>query len=259
LVAKVPAKFNDKPLPKKTPQLDKGKGRKISSDPEDMPVKVVPVKYGPHKPVGAKVPAKAGPLLPITISWRKREPRDTPESTLTDVSNDDKPLPSIRVKRRSPNLDKGKGRKMGSEPEETQEKHDSDDEEKTRIRKSILSTGELRDPFCKRCVRLRINCRAQVGGRACVDCAQVKMKCEDFGAYVGDETDVEKKGKASQAKVKTLPEPLSPASPGRSKPAKKTTVKQTGQKNTGKQQKKDPRRPTVKDLKKGQGKFRLLL
>jgi hypothetical protein len=46
---------------------------------------------------------------------------------------------------------------------------------------SVVEVKKLRDPPCKRCKRLNKVCAEQQVGKACGECAKVKMKCEAAG------------------------------------------------------------------------------
>jgi hypothetical protein len=78
---------------------------------------------------------------------------------------------------------KSKG-KAKAKPKEIEEQPEEDEEpEVVEVRpppgnRAPKSTGRPRQPPCKRCNRLGRVCAEQLGGKACVECAKVKMKCE---------------------------------------------------------------------------------
>lgn len=78
-------------------------------------------------------------------------------------SDDAEELPSIRVMSKKQN---GKGKAKARSKEVAPE------------RKPPISTGEEREPPCKRCVRTRKTCYNQVKGKTCMNCATMKLRCE---------------------------------------------------------------------------------
>ena len=82
--------------------------------------------------------------------------------------------------------------------EKQHRRKEKEEKEDTRIRKPPKATGHLRDPTCKRCIRLEQDCLLQAGGRACVACARVKIRC--IGA---DDSEPEPKEKAKEKAKKT--------------------------------------------------------
>ena len=100
----------------------------------------------------------------ITPIWPPRKP------VAYDSDNDPEYLPSIKVKHIG---NKGKEKEEVPKREETGTK---------RKRKSPQATGNVNDKPCKRCVEKNLTCFSQYGGNACLNCAKVKLKCED-GQY----------------------------------------------------------------------------
>lgn len=68
--------------------------------------------------------------------------------------------------------------------ERSKKDDESEDEENVKVvvvkRKQPKTSGRLRDRTCKRCERLNYKCLVQSGGRACLACAKVKVRCEDL-------------------------------------------------------------------------------
>jgi hypothetical protein len=75
-----------------------------------------------------------------------------------------------------------KKRKRKAVEENSEEEEIGDVKGKKRASKHVAPkpTGLLRSEDCKRCVRLEMDCMEQVGGRACVACATIKVKCVDI-------------------------------------------------------------------------------
>jgi hypothetical protein len=77
-----------------------------------------------------------------------------------------------------------------------------------RPRKPPQSTGVVRQPPCTRCVKRKTTCYKQRGGNACVSCAKVKLRCDDFKGDVQQEEEVEKTKRADKTrKAPIKPEP----------------------------------------------------
>ena len=95
-------------------------------------------------------------------------------------------------------LDKGKGREVVPVDDSVWLPATQNDKK----RQSPKSSGQKRNPGCKRCVRIGKECYNQVGfASACVTCAKVKMRCEVL--------DAEEKGK--EVRIVEPPPPTTPA------------------------------------------------
>jgi hypothetical protein len=81
-------------------------------------------------------------------------------------------LPSIRV---MSNKNKGKA-KAKAKPKS---KEVVPKEEVKRERKPPISTGEEREPPCRCCVQAKKTCYNQMMGKSCLNCASLKLRCEN--------------------------------------------------------------------------------
>ena len=129
----------------------------------------------------------------ITPIWPPMKP------VAYDSGDDPEYLPSIKVKHIG---NKGKEKEEAPKREETGTK---------RKRKPPQATGDVNDKPCKRCVEKNLTCFSQSGGNACLNCAKVKLKCED-GQYKRQRRTMKP---ADEKKVSAIP-PKASANPPQS-------------------------------------------
>jgi hypothetical protein len=81
---------------------------------------------------------------------------------------------------------KGRARTVDQSSEDEMKNIGKDGASKKRERKPPKNTGQPRDSVCQRCVRLKTKCLIQKGGKACVGCATIKVKCVAFEEALQD-------------------------------------------------------------------------
>ncbi|KAF8809690.1 hypothetical protein BYT27DRAFT_7254407 [Phlegmacium glaucopus] len=152
-------------------------GRTFQPAPASLPSIIV----RPRVPV----PMPQTPTAPAQNLGVAGPSRDWQLSPLMESSNESARLPAGGKR------DKGKARMRDERPEEQGDSRGMQQERRpeSKKRRPPQSTGQLRENTCRRCERLHLYCISQAGGKACVSCARVKMKCVDFGDD-GHATDV---------------------------------------------------------------------
>ncbi|KAF8811077.1 hypothetical protein BYT27DRAFT_7253207, partial [Phlegmacium glaucopus] len=148
-------------------------GVRISGRPS-VPVPVPSARIIVQRPV---VPHEK-PLPPTqTAAGPSCSTQDRQISPLTSSSEESPRVPA------SEKRDKGKKRMRDERPEEEEGSRERQEawHQEGKKRRPPRSTGQLRENTCRCCDRLLLNCLSQAGGKACVACAQVKMKCVDLG------------------------------------------------------------------------------
>jgi hypothetical protein len=128
-----------------------------------------------------RIKASQRPTGPGRSKKRPASPQSSSETATEDEE--------VADKRR-----KGKGRRT-TEDEDGEERHqatarekkprksekDERDDNGRKIRNLPKATGQLRKKTCSRCDRKELECLVQVGGRACVACAKLKVRCIEVG------------------------------------------------------------------------------
>ena len=111
--------------------------------------------------------------------------------------------------------------------------------QKDQKRRTIKSTGTLRDEPCARCDRMKYMCFDQIGGKACIHCAKAKAKCVGHGEEEGYTTEAQKSAPATRTVRVVSPAPLQTPSPPA--PKRKTqSTKKKSEKQMGKARATDP-------------------
>jgi hypothetical protein len=123
------------------------------------------------------------------------------DSTMSDVSEY---LPAIKVKHdqgRAEKVEGGKGKSKDEGRDEKVEDRKGKSKEEgiggDKKRKPPIPTGKLRERECRRCVEKKIACYQQKDGKACLGCAQIKLKCEEVGGNIAREKQSGKGGPAA--------------------------------------------------------------
>src|ERR1700679_2755047 len=176
--------------PKRTPATDPPAHSQVPANPK-IPAKS---KAKPKVPAKSQLPVPAIDMVDLTLA--NAGPTQQRRKVLSPIpSSDDESYVNSEAERKK---DKGKGRM-----------NDEDDEKK---RKPVKSTGRVRKTPCAGCLRKKIPCVDQAGGKACFSCALVKMRCKE--PQPGDEP-------APSAPTPSSPAPSAPApsSPAPSAPA----------------------------------------
>jgi hypothetical protein len=177
---------------------------------------------------------------------------------------------------------KGKKRQM-TEDEDDEERHqapvrekksrrDEKDEDRKKMRDPPKTTGRLRKTICSRCHRKGLECLVQVGGRACVACAKLKVRCIEVGEEEIPAASEKPAKKApapaappKQPTIKSKPrkkapaKPISPPPPPKKRQQTKKTVKSVGtivdDEGTGGDERPRKKQRTFAELSRGSGKF----
>lgn len=170
----------------------------------------------PRPPVPTAAPSSLSSIPSSYVAGYRIPGRPTPQnakSKWSDVSSEYQPsirakpdLPSIKVK---PVETKGKRKAINAVPK-------VEDTSSKKPRKQPQSSGELRDQPCKRCKKRKLTCYTQKGGNnACVNCARMKLRCEDVPDAKESKTKrtkaVEPEKKTRLAKPKSSRRDTSPA------------------------------------------------
>ncbi len=142
-------------------------------------------------------------------------------------------LPAIKVKHdpgRPEKVDGGKGKsKEGSRDEKVEDGKGKSKEEGIggeKKRKPPIPTGKLRERECRRCVEKKMACYQQKDGKACLGCAQIKLKCEEVGGNIAREKQSGKGGlAATKAKAGEAEEKTRSSGPTRSQVVKPAPAK----------------------------------